>query len=670
MAAASRTAAPHAVAGSGLRIGTRGALVVIVCSSALLRAAAAIAHAAPVYFPDEYIYASISRSIGEHGRPLIRGGAAHFPALLEPLLAAPLWAIASLQTAYRLVQFENAVFISLAAIPVYLLAKRIRLSSGIALVAAVFAVAIPDGTFAGYIIADPLGYLLALVAIYVGVGALQRPRPRAEVAFLAVSTLATLARVQYVVLVPAFVLAAVWLERRSVLRSFRVTLGVLAASVAAVAAVGASRLLGYYSSLTGTHIGMGFVRWYGLELFFLALAGGVVLAPGALVGLLPSRDRDERAFAALIVPFALAVLAEGALYASNNEIPHFKERYLMVLLPMFPLAFGLYLRRGLPARIPVMLLAAAIVAVAAIMPTSSYAVGQSAGDSPFLWFVVALEWSVGVANASLLVALAATVAAAVAAAVACGRLGRAPFAIALALVAALSIGATRFDLRNARFVRDSFVAPDPAWVDATGLREVSVVQTSLAPDTPTLEALFFNSSIKHEFLFGDGKPTDAFAAPRLTVSPTGVLAVHGRPLTTPILFQGYATTAMFEGVRKVGQWGSSTLWKPAGTPRLRMLETGRFGDGWLALRGQLEVWAARAGTVRFVLTLPRSHAGPVGLRFAGHRYRVMPGRYVAVSLTLDGTRPLLAQFQLLSGGSVVDRRFVSVRSTVPVFAPR
>ena len=47
--------------------------------------------ATPNYFPDEYLYAALARSLaGFHGAS-VRGHAAHFPALLQPLLTAPAW---------------------------------------------------------------------------------------------------------------------------------------------------------------------------------------------------------------------------------------------------------------------------------------------------------------------------------------------------------------------------------------------------------------------------------------------------------------------------------------------------------------------------------------------------------------------------------------------------
>ena len=87
----------------------------------------------PVYFGDEYLYSSLGRSLAETGRPLVRGQAAHFPALLEPLLTAPAWLVNDVGIAYHLTQTIGALAMSLAAVPVYWLARRLGLSAGIGL---------------------------------------------------------------------------------------------------------------------------------------------------------------------------------------------------------------------------------------------------------------------------------------------------------------------------------------------------------------------------------------------------------------------------------------------------------------------------------------------------------------------------------------------------------
>src|SRR5690349_17893017 len=71
--------------------------------STCIRTLFAMRHNNASYWPDEWIYAGLSRSIG-HGHLTIHGDAAHFPAILQPLLAAPLWRFLPIETAYRLIQ--------------------------------------------------------------------------------------------------------------------------------------------------------------------------------------------------------------------------------------------------------------------------------------------------------------------------------------------------------------------------------------------------------------------------------------------------------------------------------------------------------------------------------------------------------------------------------------
>ena len=111
-----------------VRVSARLWLAGIVAVSFAVRLVAALAHEAPRYFPDEYIYSSLARSISQ-GALEIRGTAAGFPALLEPLLASPLWLVADTEGAYRLTQAMHALAVSLAAVPVYWLARRLGLPS-------------------------------------------------------------------------------------------------------------------------------------------------------------------------------------------------------------------------------------------------------------------------------------------------------------------------------------------------------------------------------------------------------------------------------------------------------------------------------------------------------------------------------------------------------------
>ena len=639
-------------------------LTLVVGSSFLLRAVGSAAHPAPRYFPDEYIYTAIARALGSGAAPSVRGEAAHFPALLEPVLAAPFHAFFSPEAAYRLTQLENALFMSLAAVPVYLLARRLALSVGYALGCAVFAVAIPDLVFSSYTLADPIAFPLALAAIYAGVVAVARPSRRAQLTFLGFALLATLARVQYVILPAAFLVSTVLVERRQVVRTHRLPLALLGLPALGALAVGPAHVLGYYSRVADLHVGGQLLHWVAVDVFLLVLASGALLVPGALVAIARPHGRTETAFAALVAAFTGGLLLEAALYASNGSA-RFQERYLFALLPLVPVAFGLYLEHGRPARKAVALLSVVLFAAAARWPLSAYSAALGKTDSPFLGAISQLEDLVGTANASLIVAVLAALAAT--AAVLVSRRGGGQYAIGAVIVIALamSFGATVGDAASARQVRDAYLPADKSWVDSTGVHGVTLVQTAGAPPVRAIEQLYWNRSIAHERLLEDAVATDVYAAPSLRVGRDGSL----RGVDGPVLFQGYAATAQFQNAATIASAGSFRLWSADGTPRLGLLEEGRFFDGWLGQVGRVRLWPDATGrthgTLRFALTLPRG-SEPTSVTFGKARYGVEPGRNTDVVVRVDVRGPWSTGFTAASG-RWLDQRVVSVRSSVPSF---
>ena len=645
----------------------RVALTIVVLASFAVRLIASAAHPAPRYFPDEYLYTAIARALGSGRAPSVRGESAHFPALLEPILAAPFQALFGPELAYRLTQAENAVLMSLAAVPVYLLARRLSLSAGYALACAAFAVAIPDLVFASYTLADPVAYPFAMGALAAGVAALERPARRMQLLFLALAGLATFARVQYVVLPAAFVAAAVLVDRRRVLRTQRLPLFLLALPVVGAVALGPARVFGYYANVTHLHVGGALLHWAGVDLFLLAFAAGIVLVPGALVAIARPRGRTETAFAGLSAVFGSGLLLEAALYASNGS-SRFQERYLFALLPLVPVGFGLYLKHGRPGRGAVALLSLALFALAAQLPLSGYAAALGKTDSPFLVAVFRLEKIVGTANGSFVLAVLAGAAAA--GAVLVSRRGGGRYAVAATLAAALlaSFAATVGDSANARQVRRDYLPVNASWVDATGLRDVPLLQTVGSPPASAIEQLYWNRSIAAEALLGDARATDVYAAPRVRIARDGTMTGVG----TTVLVQDYAATIRFANAARVATAGTFSLWAADEAPRLELLERGRFSDGWLARSGALTVWPDASGrtrgTVRFTLSLPAG-AAPTTIRFGKARYDIRPGEQTTVIYTIDARGPWSLPFSTTHGGNAQpDLRFTSVRSTPPILA--
>src|SRR5919204_23008 len=105
----------------------------------------------------------------------------------------------------------------------------------------------------------------------------------------------------------------------------------------AVAVLGTSRVLGYYSSVGHDHVPVGSaLKWAAIDTMMLAYSAGWILVPGALVGLayalVRPRFRAERAFGTFVLVLALLLFVEAAIYAARGST-RYQERYLFSLLP-------------------------------------------------------------------------------------------------------------------------------------------------------------------------------------------------------------------------------------------------------------------------------------------------------------------------------------------------
>jgi hypothetical protein len=656
----------------------------IVAASFVLRFVAALWHTTPLYFPDEYIYSGIARSLADSGRPLIRGSSAHFPAMLEPLLAAPFWLTHDPELAYRLTQAENALAMSLAAIPVYLLVRRLGSGAWPALAAAALTVASPDLFFSAFLLADAIAYPLVLGAVYLGVCALSRPTRGSQLGFAALAVLATFTRIQYVFLPLVFVAAALVVERgslRSTWSRYRLSVLLYAAPLVFAALLGPRRLLGYYSGVADLHVKPGEIaHWLGTDAMLLAYVVGFALVPGAVAGIVYAlgrpRSREECGLAALSVGLLLGLFAEAALYATNGS-GRFQERYLMVLLPLVFPAFWLWLQRGRPARHAVALAALGLLALSARVPLSGYTVGDSKQDSPFLMGVFRLEKAVGIGDGSLAIALAAAALACLAAGAAFRtRLAWAAVGATLVASCAVSVGAVSFDRHVVRSVRTTFLPPDARWIDHAGLGDATLIQTPATPHARAHEQLFWNTSLKRLAFLDQASQIDAFASPRVKVADDGRLVSGGRTLDGPLVISNFAVRARLAGAVAVARGADYELWRPLGTPRMALFIGGLYHNGWLAPAGHLTLWPARdgrvSGTLRLPLSLPTGtrrtvlHLEAPGL---DRRVAVAPGKSRVVVVKVSHRGPWTLSFHSNRTGYLQpDDTPISVQAGMPVFS--
>jgi hypothetical protein len=651
----------------------------LVISSAGVRWLAAARHHTPWLLQDEYAYAALARGLVATGKFSVRGADVAFPALLQPLLTAPAWLVEDPAVALRLTQGFNAVAFSLVAIPVYLLARHLRLSTAFALSAAVLALALPGLAYTSFVLAEPIATPLALAAFYAGVRALEHTTPRSELLFAALASLATFARIQYAFLPLALLAAALILEGgslRRVVSKFRLTLALLGFVLVLGALADPRRIAGTYWHFPADWYSPGpILHWVGRSLMLLGYSAGWVLVPGAVAALLaavlPRADLRSRAFSALFFPTMAALLLQASLFANISPVARFEERYLLMLPPLVAIAFGLS-GRGTRERWLVVVVALGMLLLSARLTLSAYSAAFGADASPTLWALTWLEAALGIAEASLSFAAAAGVLSLVAVlAVLRPRFGR-PAALACAFVAAaaLSVGAHLHDGATADRVRVELLGQQARWVDGHSLAGATLVHAPTALPYGALLQLFWNRTIDRVALLDGADHFDIFATVTATVDESGRLVDDGGLISRPLLFDRALQADLLEAQLLQREAGFE-LWVPTGLARISSLVTGAYSDGWLGGEGTVNLWPDRSGRVRGTLVLALdlpAEAAPNALLLSGHgvsrRVELEPGRSTTVRIAVDTSRPYELSFQ--SEKVVVDRRLRSISARAVV----
>jgi hypothetical protein len=610
-----------------------GGLVVV---SIVVRTWAAWLRATPNYFPDEGIYAALSRSIAHGHLPAVRGQVAHFPALLQPILTAPAWWFGSLDTGYRITQLIQSAAISTAALAVWWAARKLGVGRGSAFAAAALAVAVPDVGYSGWVLSEAFAYPLFIAAVASGSIALAKPTKRAQGAFLAFALLASFARMQLAVLLLAYLGAAVLLRR---IREQRVVVGGLALATVVALAGG----LGYYKQApTSFHlVSVGSV---GRNALVLAYAAGWIVVPAALLGLAGAfarpRTELERAFGAFALTAALAVFAETTLYGYSDLT---YERYGCYLFPLLFIGFALHVDRGWPWRRAAALIAAGMLLVSAMVPLSGWAANGRNTHSLFLTGLLKVEELAGSpGGGSLFVAAVAAVLSLISIVAVWQRATYVIAPLGVAFCVAASVFATSFDVQNSRNVKASYLPAGADWVKG----DATVV--SAGPRTSALEQFFWNhGAVRLAMLPGATKP-DVFAAGSTRISKTGALTGLSGQV---VLDQSGGALVPVEPERFNGPWLS------ARTPQLAASVDGLV-DGWLSPSGAVRV--LRPGTLSFRVTAPEA----MTFRLAGRVLHLRTGVPQQVRLCAAG----LYRFRFSSHG-YLGYRLVSARATFPTWVP-
>jgi hypothetical protein len=350
----------------------------MVTLSAIVRFALARRMTAPWIMVDELIYSELARGVASGAGFTLRGESVGVGfGAVYPLLISPAYLLDSLTDAYGAVKMINALLISLAAIPAYLLARRL-VSEPLALVVAALSLAVPSLFYAGAIMTENAFYPVFLTAVLLLVRALERPTPLRVALLLVVAGVAFLTRAQAVALVPAMVTAplllAAWRGRLRLLLDYRWLYGGLAAAAGLVLVVAALRagspaaLLGAYRA-TGTYDyrAVDIARWTLYHLGELDLYVGVAPFAALLLLVLRARTLPHRAQAlvAAAVTVSAWLVVEVATFATIPWVLRVEERNLFYLAPLFFAALAFFVEHGVPKP---RLLAAVAGAVAVALP--------------------------------------------------------------------------------------------------------------------------------------------------------------------------------------------------------------------------------------------------------------------------------------------------------------
>lgn len=512
----------------------------------------------PTVFGDELIYWDAARSLAAGDGLSVRGGPYGFGPLY-PILLAPIHLFVSgAYDAYELAKWVNAFVFALAAVPTYLLARRL-LSRPWALGCAALAVAAPSALYAGFVMTEGTAYAAACLAFLASQRMLERPSVGRQLAALGAIGLAASARLQLATLGGALLVAlgVRWLLARGVrlpgAADLRRAWPLLAATALAGALLVGTAVLGgdppggYDDLWRGYPLGeVARWTWYGLAGLGLYLAFvPLVVAPAALVLLGRSRDPARQSFAALVPSVAVVLLVVvGAFSASEFGIGFLHDRYLFYATPLAVVLVASWATSR--ERAPVWAGAAGaglVLVLAATLPT--YLVGKDGGRQFDAVGTTAVAHAVDAlarpdAARWLLLALA-VVAGAVLVLPSSLRWGAlVPIAVLFVVNGALAWDTRTVSAQNVTFA--SLGEPDVAWVDrrlAAGERASALFG---AGEVGVRDAFrlteFFNERVDAVYDAGQGyAPT--ITSTRVVVGPDGrVATVDGAAVSAELVVVG------------------------------------------------------------------------------------------------------------------------------------
>ena len=492
----------------------------LVAFSAVARFLVALWMPAPWIFADELRYSEFAKSFAANGHFSMRGVGGLDVGPLYPVLVSPAYAVfSSVPDAYVAIKAINAVAMSLAAVPAYLLARRL-LTKPWSLAAAALTLAVPSMTYTGMVMTENLFYPLFLFTALAMVRMFERPAAGRQLAVLALIGLTCLTRPQGVALLAALLCAIAvdaWWERPVSRRLARYlpTWLALGAGLLAVAALQLARgrsFLSIFGSAQGAwhqhHSPVAIARWFVYHVAELDLYSGVL--PFAAFLLLATflfrrGERSLKIFALVSVSCAVWTLLVAATFAAGlsrydpHAISHVIDRYTFYVMPLLAIALLAWVTGRVPSSDATVAAAAAAAGLLPLVLPFGRLIGNpSVADTLglLLWAKSEAGVIVAMPHALARVAVATFVLAALVFLLRRPRLTTlAPLLVLIYFAAAFS--AAQFRMHAVSAGVSVAAGQKPGWIDqAIGPDEEAVVIWSGRADPHVIwENEFFNRSV-------------------------------------------------------------------------------------------------------------------------------------------------------------------------------
>ena len=626
--------APYAQGIPRIALGVAGLVVV----STLIRFAVAQAFTTPWIAPDEIVYGMLGEGLWTHGTLTLRDIDAPYYSLLTPALVGAPLRLLDLADAIQWARLLQSLAMSLVAVPTYVWAKRLA-TPGWALAAAAITLTAPAFHYAGFLMTEPLTLLVVTVALLMLARALEEPSTWRYGVFVAWTTAAAAVRLQAVVLLPAFVVAAVLdavaARDRGRLRPLVRLALASAAVVVAVALValatggelsrrsifGAYTPVGESAPVAGE--GIGEILWHAFDVGVLGL-GLPVLAFAALAARAFSRrdpDPQLRAFVSASLGYAGLLVVQVGLF-SSVYVGAVAERYLVTLVPLLAIALCAWISRGAPRERRVVVPAwIVLVALAALVPLDQL-LTPGAIVNTFTPAPLAELGSDGLQRLAL-----------VAAAVAAGALVVfLPPRRAWVCAAVVAIGLALVSADTARLVRDASEHEDraamgsapPGWLDDAGIDDATLLDNGDRLWTSVARTVFWNRAIRQVLRIEPAEVPFPPDTPAVAVGEDGVLRTQdAQALDRPVIVAPDTLSLAGEPLVVRPQGDSEvpglTAWRVEQPVRIVLRRDGFFPNGDFVHKVQITVYQCRPGTLD-VTILGKSgkpiHAFVDGIRVA------------------------------------------------------